>query len=73
MVGNVYEWVADWYNRTYDCVSTDASPKGPDAGLYRVMRGGSWSDSDERILAIHYRNYSNPEHRSNVLGFRCAQ
>jgi iron(II)-dependent oxidoreductase len=72
-VGNVAEWTADWYNRTYYSVSPDADPKGPDSGIYRVIRGGGWAQSDERNLATHFRNYTNPEHRTNVIGFRCVR
>lgn len=73
MIGNVAEWVADWYNRTYYSVTPDSNPEGPQSGLYRVSRGAGWSVSDERILAASYRNYVNPEHRSNAIGFRCAK
>jgi iron(II)-dependent oxidoreductase len=73
MTGNVAEWTADWYNRTYYSVTPDKNPKGPETGMYRVFRGGSWSDTDERILGIHYRNYTNPDLRADVLGFRCAK
>ena len=73
MIGNVAEWTNDWYNRTYYSISPDKNPTGPDHGMYRVFRGSSWSDSDERMLGTHYRNYTNPELRTDVLGFRCAR
>jgi len=73
MVGNVNEWVADFYKRTYYSVTREANPRGPESGPYRVIRGASWSETDERILAVHYRNYTDPGHRSNVIGFRCAR
>jgi formylglycine-generating enzyme required for sulfatase activity len=41
--------------------------------IYRVMRGGGWSDGDARILALHYRNFTDPEHRTVTIGFRCAK
>jgi len=73
MIGNVAEWTADWYQRTYYSVSPEKNPPGPESGIYRVFRGSSWSDADERILGVHYRNFTNPELRTNVLGFRCAK
>ena len=73
MLGNVAEWTADWYNRTYYSVSPDKNPPGPETGMYRVFRGSSWSDTDERMLATHYRNYTNAELRTDVLGFRCVK
>ncbi len=73
MLGNVAEWTSDWYARTYYSVSPEKNPQGPETGVYRVFRGSSWADSDERMLAIHYRNYTNPELRTDVLGFRCVK
>jgi len=73
VVGNVWEWVSDWYEQYYYSVSPEKNPQGPDTGLYRVIRGGGWSDYDERILALHYRNFTNSDLPSNTVGFRCAK
>jgi formylglycine-generating enzyme required for sulfatase activity len=72
VIGNVWEWVADWYDQNYYAVSPDKNPQGPETGLYRVIRGGGWSDNDERILALHYRNFTNQNLPSSTVGFRCA-
>jgi formylglycine-generating enzyme required for sulfatase activity len=42
MSGNVWEWVNDWDSNTYYAWSPLTDPPGPEAGLYRVLRGGSW-------------------------------
>jgi len=42
MAGNVLEWVQDWYDRDYYSVSPRKNPRGPAAGSYRVVRGGSF-------------------------------
>ncbi len=54
MVGNVREWVADYYDRDYYQTesSTDRNPSGPSDGEDRVFRGGGWSGDDTRDLRI---------------------
>lgn len=42
MVGNVLEWVADRYDEKYYANSPKTNPLGPDSGVYRVLRGGTW-------------------------------
>jgi formylglycine-generating enzyme required for sulfatase activity len=80
VMGNVAEWVNDWYDRTYYAVSPEANPPGPSSGMYRVIRGSSWSDlieaADEvepRVYGVYFRNFLTPSHRTDVVGFRCAQ
>ena len=53
MAGNVWEWVNDYYQSDYYAtVGGNASnPLGPESGQYRVLRGGSWDDS-ELLLAF---------------------
>jgi cysteine-rich repeat protein len=66
MLGNVYEWVHDWY-ATYPGDVSD--PWGPAAGSYRVFRGGSFGSS-ARLARAAYRFYTDPSLRDYVLGFR---
>ena len=67
MLGNVWEWAQDWYGDYPGGAVTD--PQGPSAGLYRVLRGGSW-----RYLARGCRASDRyglaPGHRFYDLGFR---
>jgi len=72
MAGNVWEWVADWYDPGYYGASPAADPKGPDSGLAKVARGGSFG-SDATTLYSFYRGVYLPEDSYANLGFRCAR
>jgi len=71
IVGNVFEWVADWYGGDYYAASPSQNPMGPAEGQYKVMRGGSWQFSQNTTL-VTAREVSNPEMYNDSVGFRCA-
>ncbi|MBM4443662.1 MAG: SUMF1/EgtB/PvdO family nonheme iron enzyme, partial [Candidatus Rokubacteria bacterium] len=72
MAGNVWEWVADWFDAAYYQRSPERNPKGPDSGTSRVLRGGSWLSVPINLrTAFRYSNA--PDIRSYNIGFRCAR
>jgi len=74
MSGNVAEWTSTIF-RDYPYRS-DTAHENPDeaAGTFRVLRGGSWFDSDEAILSTTNRASDYPTFDGNGLyGFRCAR
>ena len=67
MLGNVWEWVGDWYGDYPGGAVTD--PSGPGSGSERVVRGGGWFDGagDCRLA---YRDWGSRGYRGGDLGFR---
>jgi len=71
MTGNVAEWVTDSYDEHYYKKSPYRDPKGPGNADLKVVRGGSWRETEhnarlsKRFAAKHWRT-------DITIGFRCA-
>jgi formylglycine-generating enzyme required for sulfatase activity len=70
--GNVREWVQDWYDAEYYSSSPDKNPKGPEIGILKVLRGGSWRSFDTDVRATS-RGKGGFALKTHGIGFRCAR
>jgi serine/threonine-protein kinase len=71
MLGNVAEWVGDWYDEKYYQSSPSQDPVGPTSGQERVLRGGSPFPA-RGFLRISSRRGEEPAFSSTICGFRCV-
>ena len=69
MHGNAEEWVQDWYGALYYETARELDPQGPDRGVARVLRGGSYSDPAEKVRSA-YRSSARADFLSGRFGLR---
>lgn len=72
MHGNAAEWVWDYFEYEYYASSPGVDPKGPDSGIDRVFRGGSYQD-DPVYLQSFYRQSAGPDQTQFYIGFRVVK
>lgn len=71
-LGNVMEWVDDWYAADYYAESRATDPRGPSTGSYKVYRGGAWL-SDSKQCRREYRGFDLPNNAQDSVGFRLVR
>ena len=70
MLGNVWEWVSDWYGADYYQNSPPSDPQGPAGGVLRVVRGGACRNDPSYVrVSTHYG--IGPGDRYYDFGCRC--
>jgi formylglycine-generating enzyme required for sulfatase activity len=70
MLGNVWEWVWDWYGPM--TASQAVNPTGPSRGTARVWRGGAVAEQPRKVRAA-FRSGPPPDLEAHILGFRVAR
>ena len=72
MAGNVWEWVSDWFGAAVYQGEDRIDPKGPESGISKVLRGGSWYYK-AYYMRTTYRFNEKPDIFKVWQGFRCAR
>ena len=72
MLGNVEEWVSDWYDYQYYQYSPTNDPQGPNSGEQRLMRGPSCIH-ETPFLRVSGRYMHSPTNRAPIQGVRCVR
>lgn len=69
MVGNVWEWVQDWYGFDYFKESPRDNPTGIENGQVKVVKGGAWNTKPIDVRGAS-RYFNIREGRDLYIGFR---
>jgi formylglycine-generating enzyme len=68
---NVHEWCSDWFDPGYYAVSAERNPRGPETGIRKASRGGSWRHHI-KVARCAARSSIPPQFQYADYGFRVA-
>lgn len=74
IVGNAWEWTADWWTIRHNALILHQDPVGPDKGTDKVKKGGSFMCHKDYCYRYRCeaRSQNTPDSSAHNLGFRCA-
>jgi sulfatase modifying factor 1 len=75
MAGNVFKWLADYWEPSYYAHSPASNPQGPERGDSVIEQCGCWNDGlaeNASFFLLSCRGYDTPTESDNATGFRCA-
>ncbi len=73
MIGNVWEWVWDWYDSKYYEEAPSVDPRGPIKGRVHVMRGGCFGNRSAYCRASDRNCPKYLKYKSEYVGFRIVR
>ncbi len=72
MGGNVWEWVADWYDPDFYKDAPELNPVNLKPSRHKGLRGGAWSFAGSGAR-VAFRHLAAPDRVEDGVGFRCVR